>query len=140
MRMISSILAAAALMQLPSAFAATVTSVEECGANAQSDMRTCLEKKSATSARELALAETAALTALARWDEDPQYTAAASAALKTSNKSFTQFRQAQCGFVASLGGGAIGNALALRRLACVTDLNRQQAAAIQQAVAKLPIK
>lgn len=77
---------------------------------------------------------------MARWDEDPKYIRSASVALKTSSKSFMQFRHAQCGFVASLGGGAIGNALTLRRLACVTDLNRQQAASIQQAVANLPVK
>lgn len=127
-------------MQLSSSFAATVVSVEECAALSQNDMRTCLEKKSMASERELALAEQAASLALARWDEDPKYIRSASAALKTSSKSFMQFRDAQCRFVASLGGGAIGNALTLRQLACVTDLNRQQAASIQQAVANLPVK
>lgn len=97
-------------------------------------------KKSAASEHVLVLAERAASSAMARWDEDPKYIRSASVALKTSSKSFMQFRHAQCGFVASLGGGAIGNALTLRRLACVTDLNRQQAASIQQAVANLPVK
>lgn len=45
MRMISLALVAAALLQLPASFAATLDSSDECAAHSQSDMRTCLEKK-----------------------------------------------------------------------------------------------
>lgn len=140
MRMICVTLAAAALVQPALSFGATVAGSEECAALSQNDMRTCLEQNAAASELELVLAERAASSAMARWDEDPKYIRSASAALKTSSKSFMQFRHAQCGFVASLGGGAIGNAAILRRLACMTELNRQQAASIQQAVANLPVK
>ena len=138
MKMITSIFIVTALLPIPSSFAANTISVDECAGHAQADMRTCLEKKSQESTTDLAQAEKDVLSMLAGWDEDPAYRASANAAFKQSRKSFIQFRQAQCAFAASLGGGAIGNALALRQLACLTDVNRVQAASLRAAVATLP--
>ncbi|PHP90694.1 hypothetical protein CFB52_003385 [Burkholderia sp. AU18528] len=42
--------------------------------------------------------------------------------------------------VSSLGGGAIGNALEMRRLACVAELNNRRAAQLRDAVSDLPLK
>lgn len=64
MRIIS-FLFTAALMQSSSSFAANMSSVEDCAANGQSGMRSCLKKNSAISERELAAAQQAAFFALA---------------------------------------------------------------------------
>ena len=138
MKMISSIFMITLLLQPPASFAVSATSVDECTANGQAGMRACLEKKSQESAIDLALAEKDVMATLARWDEDPKYLASARSAFKQSSKSFITFRQDRCAFAASLGGGAIGNALALRQLACLTDVNRVQAASLRAAVATLP--
>ncbi|MEB2502855.1 MULTISPECIES: hypothetical protein [Burkholderia] len=42
--------------------------------------------------------------------------------------------------VSSLGGGAIGNALEMQRLACVAELNNRRAAQLRDAVSDLPLK
>jgi uncharacterized protein YecT (DUF1311 family) len=137
MRLISSIFLVAALLQTPLTSAAPATG-EDCGAHSQADMRTCLEKKSTASAVMLDQAMQDAASALGRWDEDAAIRASAGTALQASSKSFIQFRQAQCNFVAALGGGAIGNALTLRRLACMAALNEFQAATLRHAVESLP--
>jgi uncharacterized protein YecT (DUF1311 family) len=139
MPMIRLIISITALLTMTAASAADVAR-DICAAHSQSDMRTCLASQAKESATELAAAEDAANSALSQWDEDAKYRASASAALKRSTKSFIQFRAMQCSFTASLGGGAIGNALALRELACVSDLNRQQTAWLRQAIADLPAR
>lgn len=140
MRMIFSMILCAALVQISDAFAVDLKPAEDCAAQSQAAMRSCLENQAQASERALVHAEKDAHMALSRWDEDLRYRTAADAALKTASTSFIRFRSAQCGFAASLGGGAIGNALALRRLSCETELNRSRAAALVQATAELPQK
>jgi uncharacterized protein YecT (DUF1311 family) len=137
MRIIAVLVFGAVLARLPAAESAIP---DDCEAGSQAAMRSCLEKKSQASAATLATAERAALAALARWDEDETYRLSATAALKIASKSFVQFRQAHCDFVSSLGGGAIGNALMLRRLACITELNQQQTGSLHRATSDLPKK
>jgi uncharacterized protein YecT (DUF1311 family) len=120
------------------ASAAQTRSMDRCSARAQGDLRACLEAEVRASEAVLKAAEDAADAALTRWDEDAKYRVSASAALQSSRQSFSLFRETQCAFSAALGGGAIGNALAVRRLACIGELNRQQAAWLKQAVAGLP--
>jgi uncharacterized protein YecT (DUF1311 family) len=139
-RIISLIFSGAPLLLLPFAFAAGAAHLDDCVAGSQADMRRCLERKSQESSASLAAAETAALSAVANWDEDEKYRKTASIALSNTSKSFIQFRQAQCDFASSLGGGAIGNALTLRRLRCVTDLNQRQAESLRLETSNLPTK
>ena len=140
MRIIFSVILGATLVHIPDAFASDTTTAEDCAAQSQAAMRSCLENQSRASERALLQAEKDAHVALSRWDEDLRYRTAADAALKTASTSFIRFRSAQCGFAASLGGGAIGNALALRRLSCEAELNRSRAATLLEATAELPQK
>jgi hypothetical protein len=112
--------------------------LEECGAYSQAGMRECLAKKSRESAFALKQAESKAVAAIAKWDEDAKYVALAKEKLKASDAAFERYREAQCALAASLGGGAIGNALEIRRLACVTDLNRLRAESVSAAATALP--
>jgi hypothetical protein len=47
---------------------------------------------------------------------------------------------AQCSYASALGGGAIGNALELRRLACVVELNTRLAQSITSSISRLLTK
>lgn len=123
-------------MAMLPASAANTSATDAC--STQANMRRCLASAAAESAADLAQAEREAVAAIARWDEDARYRLAASAALRQSQRSFEQDRAVQCAFAAALGGGAIGNALALRRFACMTDLNRMRAAWLRRQGRALP--
>lgn len=101
--------------------------LDECSAYSQAGMRDCLVKKVHESEATLKQAENKVANMLSKWDEDAKHIAAAKEKLKASGKAFAQYREAQCTFAASLGGGAIGNALEMRRLACVVELNTKRA-------------
>ncbi|WP_341829819.1 lysozyme inhibitor LprI family protein [Caballeronia zhejiangensis] len=106
----------------------------------QVHVRACLEEKANQSERDLKQAEQNAISALAQWDEDDRFSRAARAGLSTSNKSFTQYREAQCKFSASLNGGAAGNSHEIRRLACIAELNSRRAEQLRSAASELPSK
>ncbi|MGJ7914261.1 hypothetical protein ACI48D_02115 [Massilia sp. LXY-6] len=55
-----------------------------------------------------------------------------------SRQAFARYRETQCAFISSLGGGAIANALHMRRLACTIDLNNERAASLSKGIADLP--
>lgn len=114
--------------------------LEQCSAYSQAEMHVCLEKKSAESNETLRHAEKLAFSALSKWDEDVKFINLAKAKLKASSKAHEQYRAAQCAFVSSLGGGAIGNALELRRLSCVVQLNVERAKRLDNESANLPLK
>lgn len=103
------------------------TPLEECGASSEAGMRDCLATKSHESNVALKRSEQHAMAALSKWDEDPRFINLAKEKLRSSSKAFEQYRDAHCAFAASLGGGAIGNALELRRLSCVVGLNIERA-------------
>lgn len=113
---------------------------EECTAFSQVGMRDCLEKKAEDSQQALRQAEGKVLEALSSWDEDRKYIHLAKVKFTASNKDFAKYRDAQCAFASSLGGGAIGNALDMRRLACVAELNDRRAEQLRDAVSGLPLK
>jgi len=113
---------------------------EECSAFSQAGMRDCLAHKAESSQRALKKAEKSAAAALSRWDEDSRYRQQAQARLAASQKAFVQYRDAQCRFAYSLGSGAIGNALEMRRLACLAELNGGQASRLDDALSDLPLK
>ena len=96
-------------------------------------MRECIEKKAQASALELKDAQIAALAAVSGWDEDQRYIVAASSKLAASEQAFVRYRTAQCAFAYALGGGAIGNALDVRRLACEAEQNLIRAAQLRAA-------
>lgn len=47
--------------------------------------------------------------------------------LKKSDKELIKYRDLQCDFAYSLGGGAIGNALNMLKYTCLAELNFQRA-------------
>jgi len=79
---------------------------EECSANSEAGMRQCLGKKASASAAELKMAEEKIRQILVNWDEDVKYVNLAKSRFEASNKEFVRYREAQCAFKASLGGGA----------------------------------
>lgn len=113
---------------------------EECSAFSQAGMRDCLAKKAEDSQKALRQAEEKVASTLSKWDEEAKYIDQAKAKLAASNKDFAKYRDAQCALASSLGGGAIGNALDMRRLACVAELNNRRAEQLRDAVSDLPLK
>ena len=114
--------------------------LEACSAYSQSGMRDCLAKKVRESETKLKQAANKAISILSKWDENAKYIATAKEKIKLSDKTFVQYREAQCAFAAALGGGAIGNALEMRRLACVYQLNTSRAAQLENAVINIPLR
>jgi uncharacterized protein YecT (DUF1311 family) len=114
--------------------------LEQCGAYSEAGMRECLAKKSRESAVALTRAEERAIVALSKWDEDEKFINLAKEKLRASSKAYEQYRDAQCAFSASLGGGAIGNALELRRLSCLIGLNNGRTKQINTDLSELPPK
>ncbi|MFT8886211.1 MAG: lysozyme inhibitor LprI family protein [Acetobacter papayae] len=113
---------------------------EECSAFSQAGMRDCLAKKAENSRKALRQAEENVARTLSKWDEDRKYVSQAMAKLTASNEDFAKYRDVQCAFSSSLGGGAIGNAIDMRRLACIAELNDRRAAQLRDAVSDLPLK
>ncbi|MFT8891878.1 MAG: lysozyme inhibitor LprI family protein [Acetobacter papayae] len=113
---------------------------EECSAFSQTGMRDCLAKKAENSQQTLQQAEEDVARRLSKWDEDRKYVSQARAKLTESNKDFAKYRDVQCAFSSSLGGGAIGNAIDMRRLACIAELNDRRVAQLRNAVSDLPLK
>lgn len=113
---------------------------EECSAFSQAGMRDCLVKTAETSQKALRQAEEMVAGTLSKWDEDSKYVSLAKARLAASSKEFARYRDAHCAFSLSLGGGAAGNALDMRRLACVSELNNRRAQQLRDAVSDLPLK
>jgi hypothetical protein len=111
--------------------------LDECGALPQADMRECLIRKAADSQALLKRAESDVLAALDLWDEDARYAKLAKEKLDISSKAFERYREAECALASSLGGGAIANALELRRLACMIALNNERAASMSSSAAAL---
>lgn len=86
------------------------------------------------------LAEKNAAGVLSKWDEDDKYVGMAKTKLARSSEEFIKYRDAQCAFSSSLGGGAAGNARELDRLACVAELNSRRAIQLRDEVSGLPSK
>lgn len=109
---------------------------EACSFDA-AGVRECLQKRLADSETTLRSAEVALKERLSTWDVEPKYAALAKNRATEAASSFARYRKVQCGFSASLGGSAIGNALEMRRLACAAELNLQRAQALRAAAAEL---
>lgn len=113
---------------------------EECSAFSQAGMRDCLAQKAKDGQEALRQAEEMVAGMISKWDEDQKYLDIAKARFVASKKTFVKYRETQCAFASSLGGGAIGNALEMQRLACVAELNNRRAAQLRSAVSDLPLK
>jgi uncharacterized protein YecT (DUF1311 family) len=113
---------------------------EECSAYSESGMRDCLATKAHESQKTLEQAEKQVGIKLSRWDQEAQYIKLAKTNLVASGRAFAKYRQEHCAFAAALGGSAIGNALEIRRLACVAELNNRRAKQLRDAVSDLPLK
>lgn len=110
---------------------------DECSAFSQAGMRECLAKHVTSSEQALKAAEGKLKAALSRWDEERRYVGVAGAKYSASVHAFERGRDAQCAFAAALGGGAVGNALEIRRLACVAASNYLRASQLESSVAGL---
>ena len=117
-----------------------ITALEECSAYSQAGMRECLAKKSHESRAALRRAEGQAVAALSKWDEDERFIKLAKAKLIASSKAYERYRDAQCALAYALGGGAIGNALELRRLSCLVALNTERTRQLGTDSSRLPSK
>jgi len=116
------------------------TAREECSEYSQAGMRRCLAEKAQASEVALKQAEGKACSKLGKWIEDAKYVNLAKAKLEASNKEFVRYRESQCAFNSSLGGGAIGNALEIMRLACVFELNARRAEQLGSVTRDIPLK
>ncbi|PIT56644.1 lysozyme inhibitor LprI family protein [Snodgrassella alvi] len=113
---------------------------EKCSAFSQAGMRECLEKEAVKSQKALQKTEKKALNTLSKWGEKPKYISLAKANLIAANQDFARYRDTQCKFASSLGGGAAGNALEIQRLACVTELNNRRTNQLRNAISDLHLK
>jgi uncharacterized protein YecT (DUF1311 family) len=103
-------------------------------------IRECLQKKLKLSETNLKNTEEKVNQSLEKWDEDPEYINAAKAKLKSANEAFIKYREAQCQFAFSLGGGAIGNALDVRQFSCIAELNNRRAEQLLGSIITLPLR
>jgi len=112
---------------------------DECSETyfSQVEVRECLARKAEDSQKTLQQAEAQMLSTFEKWDEWDSVIARAKTNLAASSKSFVKYRYDQCEFAASLGGGAIGGALEMGRLACVAELNNRRAAQLRDAASEL---
>lgn len=62
------------------------------------------------------------------------------AKLTAASREFVKYRDVHCAFEASLGGRAAGNALDMRHLGCVLELNLVRAGQLGAMTANLPAK
>ena len=92
----------------------------------EAEMTRCLKAKALKSQKELQNTETKLIKKISEWDEDHSYINIAKANLTAANKEFIKYRDAQCKFNYSLGGGAIENALEMRLFACIAELNNRR--------------
>ncbi len=113
---------------------------EQCSTSSQASLRDCLAHQAKNSQQALQQTEESAADALKQWDESDRYADQARARLAASNQAFAQYRDAHCGFMASLVGGGAGNAHEIRRLACTAELDGNRAAQLRDAVIDLPAK
>lgn len=113
---------------------------EECSAYSQAGMRDCLSKKAKESEKVLKQTEDKVINILSKWDEDSKFASIAKTKLATSSKEFARYRESQCAFSTSLGGGAIGNALEIRRLSCVAEINNLRTEQLRNAIIDLPLR
>lgn len=91
----------------------------------QVDLASCLEKIFYISEAELDKSQWQLFNVLSKWDEERNYIIDAKNRLKKSNKEFIKYRDRECDFAHSLGGGAIG--LNKITFSCLAELNFQRA-------------
>ena len=92
----------------------------------EAEMTRCLKAKALKNHKELQNTEEKLIKKLSEWDEDPSNINKAKANLTAANKEFIKYRDAQCKFNYSLGGGAIENALEMGLFACIAELNNRR--------------
>lgn len=113
---------------------------EECSSFSQAERRDCLAENAELSRKALRQAEKKAAGTLSKWDETPRHIRQAKVELAAANKRFASYRDTQCGLAAALAGGAIGSALEMRRLACVSELNNRRTSQLNDWVSALPLR
>lgn len=114
--------------------------LEQCDEFSQAAIRECLQRKVRGSLKALAQAEAKAAISIERWDEREQFIAKARDRLRASKHAFLKYRDTQCAFAASLGGGAIKAALEQRRMACIYALNTERTVALNRLASSVDAK
>ena len=112
--------------------ALSMDALENCYAFSQVEIRSCLRELNVASEKQLLQTYLLANNAIKKWDEDAKYKTLAQKNLTTSQTAFVKYRQAQCTYEASLGGGAIG--LETLRLRCTFLQNKQRIETIQNSL------
>jgi len=110
---------------------------DDCSGSAQAEITQCLTAKRDASVQALDAARAHANAALAKWYEDAKYARQATQRLAAADQAFQRYRAAQCAFNRSLGGGAIGNALDMRSLACEVEMNLVRAEQLEQLAGRI---
>jgi hypothetical protein len=138
------LVAALALVGAGSAGAVEVQSEkaarDDCSGNSQAEMSACLATKATASRDALNASRENVRAAIGRWYEDAKYIRQATARLDEADKAFEKYRAAECAFNRALGGGAIGNALDMRTLACQVELNTTHADQLDQLASRIRAK
>lgn len=125
-------------MANPSSVDLSAHVMEKCDDFSQAGMRACLRREVNASAKALIDMEEKATTALKHWDEKSEFVARAESQLRSSRKAFIAYRDAQCIFAASLGGGAIPKALEMRQLACLYAINTERLQHLKRLILSIP--
>ena len=89
----------------------------------QAEMQQCVRKSATDSEVLLGQIEKQVLAKIQMWNEDKRYVISAKQKFEIAEKNFLNYRRDYCKWAASLGGGAIGTALEVRRNACIAELN-----------------
>ena len=113
---------------------------DDCSGNSQAEMTQCLSAKAAASVEALNAARAHARAAIDQWYEDAKYVHLATQKLDSADQAFQRYRTAECAFNRSLGGGAIGNALDMRTLACEVEMNLTRADQLEQLASRIRAK
>lgn len=131
---------AAAAQQLPPPESVDLSAyiMEQCDEFSQAGIRDCLKRKVTESAKALIVLEDKATAVLKQWDEEADFVGRADEKLRASRKAFISYRDAQCIFAASLGGGAIPKALEMRQMACLYSINTERLNHLKRLIADIP--
>ena len=100
----------------------------------QVEVQSCVRKHAADSRTVLQKAQTQVAAEIRQWDEETGYKDAALKKYEAAEKSFAAYRDRYCDWAASLGGGAIGTALEMRKNACIAEQNRTHAGQLREMI------
>ena len=99
---------------------------------AQVDVQACVKRNADRSETVWHNTQAQTIAKIKQWDEEQRYKDAALQKYAAAEQSFAAYRNRYCDWAASLGGGAIGIARAMRKNACIAEQNRTHAKQLQE--------